>query len=105
MIDLTLSLKYSNVRRVNPVVSKINSVIGQSSNASVAIESVTSLVVLIVTLVRFEHPENASLPIDLTLLGIVISMRFEHPENVKTSIDVTLLGIAICVRFEYPENV
>ena len=48
--------------------------------------------------VRDEQEENASSPIEVTLLGIVIEVRDEHQENAHSPIEVTLLGIVIDVR-------
>ena len=46
-----------------------------------------------VIFVRLLHPENAHFPIDVTLLGIIISVRL--PQNSKTEplIEVTLFEI------------
>ena len=42
---------------------------------------------------RLKQPENAELPIDVTLVGIVIDCKLEHEEKAKLPIDVTLVGI------------
>ena len=55
-------------------------------------------------LVNDEHPENANLPIEVTLSGIVISVNDEHSSNALLPIDVTLFGILIFVNYEYTEN-
>lgn len=47
---------------------------------------------------------NASSPILVTLLGMLMEVRFEHPENAVQLIFVTLLGMIIEVRFLHPEN-
>ena len=40
--------------------------------------------------VRDEQPENALLPIEVTLFGIVIEERDEQPENAISPIEVTV---------------
>ena len=52
------------------------------------------------TSVRPLQLENALIPIDVTLLGIVTDVRPEQSSKVKPSIDVTLLGIVTDVRLE-----
>jgi hypothetical protein len=49
--------------------------------------------------VRFLQSSKACLPIDVTLLGMVMDVRFEQPQKAPAPIDVTLLGITIDVRF------
>ena len=50
------------------------------------------------TLVRLLQPENASLPMLVTLSGMVTLVRPVQPENARTPILVTLSGIVILVR-------
>lgn len=40
-----------------------------------------------------KHSENASLPIDITLDGIVIIFNFVQSEKAEWAIDITLGGI------------
>ena len=48
---------------------------------------------------RFEHFENAPLPITETFLGIVTPVNFLHPKNAQSPIILTPLGIEIPDRF------
>ena len=55
-------------------------------------------------LVRPKQYRNASLPIAVTLLGIVMLVRREQSLKAELPIDVTLSGIVILVRPEQSEN-
>ena len=55
-------------------------------------------IIPIVTLIRFEQPLNAELPMLVTLSGIVILVKLLQPLNTETSILVTLSGIVILVK-------
>ena len=50
--------------------------------------------------VRPIQPWKGRLPIDVTLLGMVIEVRPEHPSKALSPMDVTLLGMVIEVRQE-----
>ena len=49
-------------------------------------------------LVRDLHPENAWLPMPVTLSGILMLVRDLHSENAEPSMLVTVLGMLILVR-------
>ena len=48
-----------------------------------------------VILVSPLHPENAKLPMFVTLLGIVILVISLHPENAEAPIEVTEFGMMV----------
>ena len=50
------------------------------------------------TLARLLQPENAELPMLVTLSGIVILSKLLQPENAELPMLVTLSGISILVR-------
>ena len=52
----------------------------------------------IVTLSRFEQPENAEPPILVTEFGMVIEVKPEQPENALLPMLVTEFGIVILVK-------
>ena len=49
--------------------------------------------------VRLEQSSKAELPMDVTLLGMIIEVRSEQPSKAPFPMDVTLLGIRV---FEHP---
>ena len=55
-------------------------------------------------LVKLLHPENAKLPILVTLDGITTLVKPLHPENALFPILVILVGIVILVKPLHPEN-
>ena len=50
--------------------------------------------------VRLSHEENASLPIAVTLGGMLIEARLEHPRNTLSPIVVTLGSMVYDSAFE-----
>ena len=54
--------------------------------------------------VRLVQPENAELPILLTLLGIVMLVRLVQPQNAELPILLTLIGIVTPLRLARPLN-
>ena len=63
-------------------------------NALVPIEA-RALPAAKVTVLRAVVPENADLPIEVTLFGIVIEVREFALLNARSAIDVTLFGMVI----------
>ena len=57
-----------------------------------------------VIVVREVHSENAKLPIELTLMGMVILLRLVQDWKALFPTEVTLLGIAILVILAQPRN-
>jgi hypothetical protein len=56
-----------------------------------------------VTEVREVQEENASSPIDVTLLGMVMEVM-EQPANALSPMEVTLLGMVTEAMEEQPKN-
>ena len=55
-------------------------------------------------LVKLLQPEKVHLPIDVTLLGIVILVKLLQPEKAQVPIDVTLFGMVTLVKLLQPEK-
>ena len=55
--------------------------------------------------VRLLQSEKTSLPIDITLLGIIIEVRLLQPMKAALPINFTLLGISIEVRSSQSQNI
>ena len=49
-------------------------------------------------LVRLVHSQNATSPMLVTLLGMVMLVRLVQPENAQSPMLVTLLGMVMLVR-------
>ena len=54
--------------------------------------------------VRLEQPLKTPLPMDVTLLGMVMDSRLEQPLKAEDPMDVTLSGIAIDLKHAPPEK-
>jgi len=53
---------------------------------------------------KLVQPENAELPMPVTLVGIVMLAKLVQPENAASSILVTLEGIVMLAKLVQPEN-
>ena len=55
-------------------------------------------------IVKFVHPVNAQLPIDITLLGMMMDVKPVQSRNAEPPICVTLFGMVMEVKLVQPAN-
>ena len=59
----------------------------------------------IFTFFSFPHPENANLPIEVTVSGISNNVNELQFVNAYSSIEVTVVGKSIVVNELHPQNI